>query len=78
MQCSEIVTKLVYYLVWAYPGWLFILVNMGLGLLLLIGAPVRYAGARWPAAILLTAAELAGEMTFGLLLINLTGLSTGS
>ena len=65
-QVFENVSKLVYYLFWQYPGWLYFI-----GLLPLIFAVpgymlTRWHKLRWSHALLIALAILIGGMVFGL------------
>ena len=76
MQVVEIILKLIYYLAWEYPGWLYLVIVIPAGIAIGVFALARWCGVRWKAAVILMLVELIGEMAAGMILTNITGLST--
>ena len=62
MQLVEIITKLVYYKVWEYPGILYLLLVFPLWFLLTTYALVRFTGMKWTKALLVAIAGLVGSL----------------
>ncbi len=76
MQGMEIVLKLIYYLVWEYPGWLYIAIVFPVGILLGVYGLVRWGRIKWGAAGVLMGVGLAGELLAAGLLSSISGLMT--
>jgi hypothetical protein len=76
MQVAENVLKLVYHLVWQYPGILYLAVVFPLALALALYGYVRWTGAKWRFALVYAIIELVGEMIAGGLLTSIPGLDT--
>jgi hypothetical protein len=76
MQGMEIVLKLIYHLVWEYPGWLYIAIVFPIGFLLGVYGLVRWGGIKWGAAAVLMAVGLAGELLTAGLISSISGLTT--
>jgi len=72
MQVVEILTKLVYYKVWEYPGFLYFLLVFPLWFFLTSYALVRFTGLRWKMALL----GFIGSLLFAGLFQSITGLET--
>lgn len=75
-QVYENISKLVWYLVWEYPGWLYLLAVLALGLLVPAYCLVRWLELRWPPALVVAVSVFFGEMILGLAFVSLTGIST--
>ncbi len=76
MQGMEIVLKLINYLVWEYPGWLYVAIVFPVGFLLGVYGLVRWGRIKWGAAGVLMGVGLAGELLAAGLLSSITGLTT--
>jgi hypothetical protein len=76
MQCLEIITKLVYYKVWAYPGWLYLVIIFPMWFLFTIYALVRFTQVRWKKALIISVLGFIGSLVIGAVFIELTGLET--
>lgn len=76
MQGMEIVLKLIYHLVWEYPGWLYIAIVFPFGFLLGVYGLVRWVRINWGAAAVLMAVGLAGELLTAGLISSIFGLTT--
>lgn len=76
MQAAEIVLKLVYYLLWTYPGMLYILVVFLVGYAVLVCGIAYWGKVRWGAAAALAAVSLISQVVIALLVVDVTGLTT--
>ena len=76
MQGLEIVLKLFYYRVWAYPGWLYIVIVIPTGFVLGMVGLVYWSRASWGKAAVLMAVGLAGELVIAAMVTSLLGIST--
>lgn len=76
MQTVEIALKLIYYLAWEYPGWLYLVVVIPGGIVLGAFVLVGWCSVRWRAALVLMLIEVAGELLASVLFTAATGLST--
>ena len=76
MQGMEIVLKLIYHLVWEYPGWLYIAIVFPIGFLLGMYGLVHWGGIKWRVAAVLMAVGLAGELLTAGLISSISGLTT--
>jgi hypothetical protein len=76
MQVAENVLKLLYHLVWQYPGILYLAIVFSVALGLAIYGYVRWTGARWRFAVVYTIVERVGEMIASGLLTGIPGLDT--
>ena len=76
MQVVEIVLKVIYYLVWEYPGLLYVVIVFLLGFLLGVYGLARWGRVKgWMAAVFMLV-ELVGEIVTAMLLTGLLGLTT--
>jgi hypothetical protein len=75
-QVFENVSKLVYYLVWDYPVWLYLLVMVLLAFLAPIYFFVRWLKLPWWLALVLAIALFLGGMLLSLAFISVTGITT--
>lgn len=76
MQLVEIILKLIYYLWWEYPGMLYMVIVLPLGLLLGIFGLMRWGNVTgWKAAFLMVA-ELIGELVAAGILSGVLGVTT--
>jgi hypothetical protein len=75
-QVFENVSKLVYYLIWSYPGWLYFLALLPL----IFAVPgymlMRWYKLRWHYALLIALALFIGGMVLGLGFSSITGIDT--
>lgn len=78
MQVGENVLKLIYYRVWEYPGILYLLFVLPLGILLVAFGFSRWVGIKWWWALLMTVAELVGEIVIAAFLTGLGIHTPGS
>ena len=76
MQGIEIITKLIYYKVWAYPEWLYLVVVFPMWFLLTIYALVRFTQVKWGKALIISVLGFVGSLVIGAIFIELTGLET--
>lgn len=76
MQVVEIVLKLAYYLLWEYPGLLYLGIVIPMGFLLGAYGLVRWGRVKWWKATILMMIELVSELVAATILTSLPGLST--
>ena len=76
MQVVENLMKIVYYLVWEYPGLLYIIIVIPLGFLLMFYGLVRWGKLRGGMAFILTIADFIGSMIIGILMTDVIGITT--
>ena len=76
MQVAENLMKIVYYLVWEYPGLLYIIIVIPLGFLLMLYGLVRWGKLKGWMAFILTIADFIGSMIIGLLMTDVIGITT--
>jgi hypothetical protein len=76
MQTMEIVTKLVYYKIWVYPGWLYFVFVFPLWFILITYALVRFTRAKWGMALLISVLDFIGSLLVGGLFAEIIGLET--
>ena len=76
MQVVENLMKIIYYLVWEYPGLLYIIIVIPLGFLLMVYGLVRWGKLRGWMAFILTFADFIGSMIVGILLTDVIGITT--
>jgi hypothetical protein len=76
MQGIEIITKLIYYKVWTYPGWLYLVVVFPMWFLFTIYALVHFAQMKWGTALIISVFGFIGSLVIGAAFIELTGLET--
>jgi hypothetical protein len=76
MQGVEIVLKLVYYLLWKYPGILYMALVIPGGFSLGVFGLVKWGGVKWWKATLLIFSELIVEFLTAMFLTSLPGFST--
>ena len=76
MQVVEIIMKMIYYLLWEYPGLLYIVVVIPLGFLLLAYGLVRWGNVKWWLATMMTIADFIRGMAIGILLTDVIGITT--
>lgn len=75
-QVFENVSKLVYYLVWQYPGWLYLLCLVPLVFVVPGYLFVRWTKLRWPLALVMALALFLGGLVFGQAFTAVTGITT--
>ena len=75
-QVYENITKLIYYRIWSYPGWLYILGFLPLIFLVPGILLVRWWKVRWSWALLLSLAFFVGGLVLSLGFMAITGLDT--
>ena len=76
MQVVENVLKITYYLLMEYPGWLYILIVIPMGFVLMAFGLVKWGKVKVWKAILLTVFDFVGSMIIGIILTDLIGLTT--
>ena len=76
MQVVENITKIVYYLIWEYPGLLYIVFVIPLGFLLMVYGLVRWGKVSGWMAVILTVSDFVGSLVTGILLTDVVGLTT--
>jgi hypothetical protein len=76
MQIVENLMKIVYYLMWEYPGFLYIIIVIPLGFLLMIYGLVRWGKLKSWMALILTMADFIGSMIIGILMTDVLGITT--
>ena len=76
MQVVENLMKIIYYLVWEYPGLLYIIIVIPLGFLLMVYGLARWGKMRGWMALILTIADFIGSMIVGMLLTDVIGITT--
>jgi hypothetical protein len=76
MQIVENVTKIIYYLVWEYPGFLYIVFVIPLGFLFLGYGLVRWGIVSRRMAVILAMFDFVGSMVTAILLTDVIGLTT--
>ncbi len=76
MQMVEIITKLVYYKVWEYPGWMYFVFVFSLWFILTASVLVKYTQIKWRFSLLLTVLGFIGSLVIGVTYTELTGLET--
>jgi hypothetical protein len=76
MQVVENLMKIVYYLIWEYPGFLYLLIVIPLGFLLLVYGLVRWGKLKGWMAFNLAIADFIGSMLLGILLTDVIGITT--
>lgn len=75
-QVFENASKLVWYGVWEYPGWLYLLGVLLLGLLVPATCLVRWLRLRWHLALAVALVMFLGELALALAFTTLTGIDT--
>jgi hypothetical protein len=76
MQVVENVSKIIYYLIWDYPGYLYILLVIPSGFLLMVYGLVRWGKVNRWMAVILAVFDIVGSIVFGILLTDGIGLTT--
>lgn len=76
MQVVEIIMKLIYHLLWEYPGFLYIVLVIPLGFLLIAYGLIRWGNVKWWMAVIMAIADFIGGMVIGILLTDVIGLTT--
>jgi hypothetical protein len=76
MQGMEILLKLIYYLLWEYPGWLYLVIVIPAGFLLGAYGLVRWGRVRWRMAAVLMAVGLVAELFAAGFATSFFGLNT--
>lgn len=75
-QIYENLSKLVYYRLWAYPGWLFFIGFLPIAFLIPGYLLKRWHHLRWPLALFIALIFFVGGMAFSLGFTALTGIET--
>jgi hypothetical protein len=75
-QVFENASKLVWYGVWEYPGWLYLLGVLLLGLLVPATCLVRWLRLRWHLALAVALVMFLSELVLALAFSTLTGIDT--
>jgi hypothetical protein len=76
MQVVENVSKIIYYFIWEYPGYLYILFVIPSGFLLMVYGLVRWGKVtRWM-AVILAVFDIVGSIATAILLTDVIGLTT--
>jgi hypothetical protein len=76
MQVVENILKITYYQVWKYPGFLYIIIVIPLGFLLMVYGLVRWGKLKSWMAVILTIFDFVGSIVTGILLTDVIGLTT--
>lgn len=76
MQILEIITKLIYYKVWEYPGWLYFVFVIPAWFVLTALALVRFTNMKWGTALVVSILGFIGSLVIGGTFTELTGLET--
>jgi hypothetical protein len=76
MQVVENFMKITYYLVWEYPGLLYIIFVILVGFLLMVYGLVRWGKAKSWMAVVLAIFDFVGSIMIGILLTDVIGLTT--
>jgi hypothetical protein len=76
MQVIENIMKLTYYIFWEYPGFLYIVIVIPLGFLLMVYGLVRWSKVKGWVAVILTIFDFVGSMVIGVILTDVVGLTT--
>ena len=76
MQVVENIMKIIYYLIWEYPGFLYIVFVILLGFLLMVYGLVRWGKVKNWTAVILAVFDFVGSMVTGILLTDVIGLTT--
>jgi len=76
MQVVEIIMKVLYYRIWAYPGLLYIIIVIPLSILLLIYGLMRWGKADLGVAAVLALTSLLTDMIFVVFITNVIGITT--
>mgnify|MGYP001827870393 CR=1 FL=1 len=74
-QVFENHSKLVWYLVWAYPGWIYLVAILALGLLLPAWCLVHWLRLRTVPALLVGVGMFVGQLILALAFTSFTGVS---
>jgi hypothetical protein len=75
-QVFENASKLVWYRVFEYPGWLYLLGVLVIGLLVPVFCWVRWLKLHWPLALVVGVGMFFGELVLALAFTALTGIDT--
>jgi len=75
-QVYENISKLIWYLVWDYPGWLWLLFTFLLALFVVGYSLMHWLGMRWSTALALAVIVYVGGVLSGLLFTSVTGVTT--
>jgi hypothetical protein len=75
-QVFENFSKLVWHLVWAYPGWIYLVAILGLGLLVPVWCLVHWLRLRMIPAFLVAVGMFVGELFLALAFTAFAGVST--
>ena len=75
-QVFENAGKLTWHLVWEDPGWLYLLLVLGLGLLVPAYCLICWPRMRWPLALIVALGMFLGELLLVLAFTAVTGIST--
>ena len=76
MQVVENMMKLIYYRIWAYPGWLYLIFIIPLGFVLMVYGLIRWGKVKSWGAVILAVFDFLGSMIIGALLTDVIGLTT--
>ena len=76
MQLVEIVSKLVWYKLWPYPGMVYIALTFGLFFTFMVYGLSRWTGVKWWVAFCMGFVGLVSSLIVGGIFLSLTGLST--
>lgn len=76
MQLMEIVSKLVWYKVWQYPGMAYIALTFGLFFTFMVYGLSRWTAVKWWVALSMAFVGLLSSLFVGGIFLSLTGLET--
>jgi hypothetical protein len=76
MQVVENIMKITYYLIWAYPGLLYIILVLPLGFILVIYGLIRWGKVKSWMAVILAFIDFVGNVATSTLLTDVIGLTT--
>lgn len=76
MQVVENLSKITYYLVWEYPGMLYVFFVLPLGFMLMSYGLMRWGKVEWWLALVLGMVDFVGGMAGGILMTEVIGLTT--
>ena len=76
MQIIENITKLIYYLVWEYPGWLYLILVLVMGFILMVYSLTRWGKIRMWKAVLFAVADFIGSLIVVVTLTEIVGITT--
>ena len=76
MQIVENIMKIIYYRIWEYPGYLYFVLVIPLGFLLMVFGLIWWGKVKSWMAVMLASAYFVGSLIIGLILTDMIGLTT--